>query len=158
MKKHKKRKPDDAPERQDRFTEAELSALNKAGLNASDLLFCCKGDMDERCDYCDSFLWFDPRRIVIVLSETEIGPAEKKRRHLEPKIGITDTKTFSLNEIDKIRCERYVSTGRLILEAGGKPLYAIGFSMSKIEGFDRFAQAYNSYKEKGAIELPPKEE
>ncbi len=157
MKKHKKRKPDEAPERRDRFTEAELTALNKAGLNASDLLFCCKGDMDERCNYCDSFLWFDPARIVVVLAETEIGPSKNRRKRLEPKIEITDTKTFSLAEVDKICCERYVSTGRLILEAGGKPLYAIGFSMSNIEGFDRFAQAFNSYKEKGVIDLPPED-
>lgn len=158
MKEHKKKKREDLPKRRDRFTEAELAALKKAGLDASGCLFCCKGDMDDRLNYADSFLWFNDRQLVIVLAETEIGPAKSRKKRLEPKIEITDVKKFSLNEIDNISCERYVSTGRLILESGGKPVYAIGFSMSMIEGFDRFSMAFSSYKEKGVVELPPEDE
>ena len=155
--KRPKKKPDDTPKRKDRFTEAELAALKKAGPDPSGCLFCCKGDMDEHCNYCDSFLWFNEGQLVIVLAETEIGPVKNRKKRLEPKIEITDVKKFSLSEIDKIFCERYVSTGRLILESGGKPVYAIGFSMSLIEGFDRFSMAFNSYKEKGVVELPPED-
>ena len=154
----KQKKPRNAPEKKDRFSEAEISALKQADASAANNLFSCKGDMDANCDYCDSFLWFDAQHIVIVLAQTEIGPAKNRKKRLEPKIDITEIKSFALHEIDKISCERYVSTGRLIFESNGSPVYAIGFSMSKIEGFDRFALAFNSYKEKGVIDLPPEDE
>lgn len=155
MPKHKNKKHNDTPDRKDRFSEAEISALKKASFDASDALFSCKGDMDDRCNYCDSFLWFDNHQICVVLAETQISPVKSRKKRLEPKIDVTEKHTFPLEQVDKISCERYVSTGRLIFEKEGQPVYAIGFSMSLIERFDRFSRAFNSFKETGAIDLPP---
>lgn len=153
----KNKKQNNIPDRKDRFSEAELNALTTTGLDASACLYSCKGDMDDRCNYCDSFLWFDKHDIFIVLAEVQIGPVKSRKKRLEPKIEITDTKTFPIEQVDKISCERYVSTGRLVFAKDGKPIYAIGFSMSLIERFDRFSRAFNSFKETGAVDLPPED-
>ncbi len=155
MPKQKNKKQNNTPDRKDRFSEAELSALMKAEFDASGALFSCKGDMDDRCNYCDSFLWFDKQHLFVVLAETQIGPVKSRKKRLEPKIEITETKTFPMEQVDKISCERYVSTGRLVFEKEGTPIYAIGFSMRLIEHFDRFARAFNSFKKTGVVDLPP---
>ena len=140
------------------FSPAERQALSKASLDVSNLVFSCKGDMDEQCCFCDTWLWFDQKNIYVVKGNVNIKKAKKKNRGIEPEIRIDTYKVFPFDQVDRISCERFVSTGRLIFECGGKNVYDIGFTISKLEGFDRFSSAYNSYRATGKIDVPPEEE
>lgn len=154
MKKKKKNDPPKISSR-DVFTDAEIHALNKASLDTAGLIFSCRGDMDADLNFFDSWLWFTPAGIHIAIGKEEIKQKKHSKKRLEPEIEITDTLFFPLDEIESVLCERYVSTGRLLLKNKENTAYAIGFSMRCIEGFDNFAKAYNSYKTKGEAELPP---
>ena len=156
--KNKKHAP--TPERKDTFTAAELEALNKASLNTDGLVFCCKGDMDAHGNYADTFLWFTGTHLTAAVGTAQVGPSKNRKKRLDPHIEIDgdETKTFLLSEIDELSVERYVSTGRLLLSAGGRPVYSIGFSMRCLSGFDRFCQAFNSYRKTGEVDIPPENE
>ncbi|MBR5411299.1 MAG: ABC transporter ATP-binding protein [Clostridia bacterium] len=141
------------------LSPAEQQAFTAAGLPAQDVLYACKGDMDESLCYCTSWLWFGADKITVVIGQEEIGPAKKKKsRRLTPEITVERHADFAVADVTEITCERYVSTGRLIFRKDKEIVYAISFSMSCIEAFDRFAKAYASYKEKGVIDLPKEDD
>ena len=154
----KDKKPIPPPDKKGGFTPAEIAALAAAGADASHAICACRGDMDAACGYRDAWLWFDETGFRAALGTEEIGPAKNRKKRLEPKIEISEVTAFLPDEIDRLVCERYVSTGRLLLKRGDSTVYAIGFSISKIGQFDRLTTAFNTWKETGKAELPPEKD
>lgn len=152
MKQNKKHPPRDL--KTDQLSPAEEKAFASAGLPTNGVLFACSGDMDEEMAFCDARLWFTPDTVVLVFGKEEIVHENRKKHRLEPSFIVDRTLQFDMAKITAVRCERYVSTGRLILEQDDGPVFGVSFTMSRIEQFDRFAKAFASYKEKGVVELP----
>ena len=155
----KKTKPTDSPpDKKHAFTPAESEALAAAGADTADAIFVCRGDMDADCSYCDTWLWFNTASLFVARGTAQVGPSKNRKKRLEPEIKIEEIKTFHLKDVEELKCERYVSTGRLLIRGKDATLFAIGFTMSKIDQFDRLADAVNSFKKTGEAEIPPEKD
>ena len=136
-----------------RLSPAETAAFASAGLPSEEALFSCVGDMDEELNFCSTRLWFTPEELVVVIGKESLEHKKSKKR-FEPEFLLERYLIFDLKDVQKLKVERFVSSGRLILEGEKGVLYAIGFTMSCLEDFDRFSKAFESYKSKGEIDLP----
>lgn len=156
-KKKKDKRPDGMHGKHDKhsFSPEVLKALNEAGLNTENLIFCCTGDMDDEACYCSAWVCFDGKGLYIALGEDELETGKKRgRKRPEHKVTVREIRATPLEDIDSIDVERYVSTGRLVGEKDGEQFSLLRFSIGLIGAFDNFKKAYNSYKEKGEAELP----
>ncbi len=138
-----------------KFSKSLMLELDKAGLDTKDLICCCTGDMDNEACYCSAWLSFDAKGLYIALGdEEEIKQKRKyKRERLEPKITVKSIQSIPLDDINSLETERYVSTGRLIINKDGEQSSVVRFSIGKIAQFENFVRAFNSYKEKGEAEI-----
>ena len=137
------------------FSPMEKRVLSKAFGLSCEPVACCRGDMDEDMHFADVWIWFDDAGLYVALGEEEILPAKRKKRGLDPQITVHRTVRFAADEVDKLVCERFVSTGRLYFEKDEANVFEIGFSMSRLKDVDRFTGAFNSYRETGEVKLEP---
>ena len=91
--------------RKNDFTPAEVTALRQVSLDAEKRIYACKGDMDESCNFCDTWIWFDDRRIYVAVGNEEIKPSKNRKKRLDPKITIEETHVFENAQIDRVRCD-----------------------------------------------------
>ena len=153
--KNKKDKKAPPPKRErGAFTEPELQALRSAGLGTTDLKLCCRCDMAPDGEYKDAWICFDDKGLYCAWGTEEIGG--KKRKHGKPEVSvhIDGISALPLDEVDKLVCEKYVSTGALLTEKNGELHMLARFSVGKLGEIDVFANAFNDYKTKGDFELP----
>lgn len=154
-KKNKKDRFPGAEKKRGAFTEPELEALRNAGLDTSQLLFCSRFDMLPDGEYKDAWLCFDAKGLYCAWGAEEIGGRKRKRGKPEIRIEIESICAVPLADVDRLVCERYVSTGALLTEKDGEPQMLARFSIGKLGDADLFVNAFNEYKEKGTFELPP---
>lgn len=140
-----------------KFSPIELKALSNAGLDTSMLLLCCRGDMNNDGEFTDVWLCFDKEGLYCAFGTQEIKPPRKSKKHLEPKIIINSIISVPIEDIDALRCERYVSTGRLITEKNGELQSLLRFSIGRMGDMDQFAQAFNSFKQHGSFDPLPED-
>ncbi len=155
-KKEKFKKPP-KPEK-GKFPKHILKALDGAGLDTKNLIYCCTGDMDNDACYCTSWLSFDAKGLYIALGDEELVKSKRKSRRPDPKITVSEIQSIPIEDIDSLEAERYVSTGRLIMKKGDEQISLIRFSIGKIAQFENFVRAFNSYKKKGEAEIPTSNE
>ena len=156
MGKKKERFPHPPKPEKGKFPKPLMLALDKAGLDTKELIYCCTGDMDNEACYCSAWLCFDSKGLYIALGdEEEIKLKRKnKRERPEPKFTVKSIQSIPLDEIDSLEAERYVSTGRLIMKKGCEQLSLVRFSVGRIAQFENFVRAFNSFKDKGEAEIP----
>lgn len=136
------------------FTSAEKEALQHAGLDVSELIYCCTGDMNAAGEYTDTFLCFDKNGLYTAEGIVEIGAGKKRKQSPNVSISIRQLRSIPLSDITKLHCEQYVATGRLLIENNGDYEILTGFSLGKLKEFSDFANAFNTYLETGEVELP----
>lgn len=155
----KKEKKGPPPKRErGAFTEPELQALQKAGLDTSGLKLCCRCDMAPDGDFLDAWICFDEKGLYCAWGSEEIGGKKQKHGKPEVSVRIDGISALPLEDIDKLICEKYVSTGALLTEKDGELHSLARFSIGKLGEVDLFANAFNDYKTNGAFELPPDKE
>ena len=142
-------------EKKEGFSPVEKRVLSEAFGRPCEPVACCRGDMDADMHFADVWLWFDDEGLYAALGEEEILPAKRKKRGLDPEITVRKTVRFAPEDVDKLVCERFVSTGRLYFEKDGGNVYEIGFSMSRLKDVDRFVGAFGSYRETGEVKPEP---
>lgn len=135
------------------FAPPELEALRKAGLDTDGLIYCARGDMDNDLCFCDIWLCFDEKGVYAARGSSETVPRRGKK-HPEHKITVNRIQSFPIGDIDRLLTERYSSTGSLIAVKDGEYSRICRFSVGRLREFDDFVQAFNSYKEKGAADIP----
>lgn len=143
-----------------KFPKPLLRALENAGLDTEQLIFCCTGDMDNDASYRDAWLSFDSKGLYIALGKEEfVKPGRfSRRRHPEPRFTVEEIRCVPIDDIDTLEAERYVSTGRLLLNKDGEQQSLLRFSVGRLARFENLVKAFNSYKEKGEAELPHENE
>lgn len=156
MGKKKENNPRPPKPEKGKFPKPLMLALDKAGLDTQNLIYCCTGDMDNEACYCSAWLSFDEKGLYIACGEEEEIKEKRKgkRERLEPKYIINTIQSIPLGDIDSLETERYVSTGRLILKKDGEQISLIRFSVGRLAQFENFVRAFNSYKTKGEAEIP----
>lgn len=135
----------------------EKEALAKAGIDTDGLLLSCRGDMNRAGEYADSWILFDEKGVYTAQGTEEILPGKNRKHKPEIQISISEITAVPIGSVEKIHCEQYVSTGRLISESRGEYQTLACFSIGRRKEFSDFANAFNSYKETGKFELPPEE-
>ncbi|MBQ6164717.1 MAG: ABC transporter ATP-binding protein [Clostridia bacterium] len=158
MKKKKDKKR--LPEKQKRgsFSKEELEALQKAGLDTSSLLMCCRCDMSPDGEYKDSWICFDEKGLYCAWGTEEIDAKKTKHGKHEIHVTIDTISALPIEDADRLICEKYVSTGALVTEKDGELQYLSRFSIGKLGEADTFANAFNDYKNKGSFDLPPEDD
>ncbi|MBQ6020351.1 MAG: hypothetical protein IJL26_09260, partial [Clostridia bacterium] len=140
------------------FSEEELRSLRNAGLDTADLKLCCRCDMRPDGEYRDAWLCFDGKGLYLAWGTQE--PAHRRGWRAKPEmpVRIDSVRAVPLAEIDRLTCEKYVSTGALLLEENGECEMLVRFSLGRLGDADTFANAFNEYKEKGSFDLPPEQD
>lgn len=154
MRNSEKKKSPPAKRERGRFTEPELKALQSAGLDTADLKLCCRCDMAPDGEYKDAWICFDSRGVYCAWGEEEIGRRRKKHGKPEISVNISSISAVPIGDVDRLICEKYVSTGALLTEKDGEPQILARFSLGRLGETDTFANAFNEFKEKGGFELP----
>ncbi|MCR5783172.1 MAG: hypothetical protein K6G90_10625, partial [Clostridia bacterium] len=154
MRNSEKKKSPPAKRERGRFTEPELKALQSAGLDTSDLKLCCRCDMAPDGEYKDAWICFDSRGVYCAWGEEEIGRRRKKHGKPEISVNISSISAVPIGDVDRLICEKYVSTGALLTEKDGEPQILARFSLGRLGETDTFANAFNEFREKGGFELP----
>ena len=157
MKKTKNKKLRASEKRRFRFTAPELAALETAGLKTDGLKLCCRGDMNNDGAYEDTFLCFDEQGLYLAFGEVTVAPKSLRSKKPAPLIRLSQIQSIPMAEIEKLSCERFVSTGRLVMEKDGTPRSLTRFSIGRLGDIDAFVNAFNEYREKGSFD-PPKED
>ena len=141
-------------ENQGKLPLALLDELNRAGLDTSDLLYCCSSDMNNDGEFQDAWLCFDAKGLYIAYGTAKVGRAKKRSRKLETTYSVDSISSVPIEDLASLSTERYLSTGRLIAEENGRTVSLARFSVGKLVGFDTFAKVFNTYKETGEISVP----
>lgn len=137
------------------FDDNLKTELNKAGLDTSALLYCCRSDMDNDTSYRDVWLCFDCKGLYIAKGKEELK-TDRKGKTKKPDISYTIEELISipLEDISGLSTERYLSTGRLLSEENGDNISLTRFSIGLLGKFDTFTKVFNTYKETGEIKIP----
>lgn len=114
---------------------------------------CCDGfkklvksDMDFDGCYCDVWTAIDDKGLYFIFADEKV---EKKRgnKRLEVKHSLREIRSFPLSDFDKLKCEQYVSTARLIAEKDGEDIGLVKFSLGFLGEYDRLCNAFSKIKD-----------
>lgn len=152
-----KRKKDNPPKKARGFPPALRQSLEAAGLDTGSLIFCCNGDMNNNAEFCGCWLSFDEKGLYLAFGEEKLVKT-KKKKHLDCEYTVNEISSVPIEDIDCVKTERYVSTGRLIYEKDGEQISLTRFSIGKLAEFENFAKAFNAYKDNGSTDTSDLEE
>lgn len=133
-----------------------LALMEAQGIDTSELLFAVAGDMDEQMNYISAFAAVDRKGLYLVTCHEEMLRAKsgvysrfKKGVPKSPEIQYTlaSLRAIPLEEIDKLKTERYLSSGRLILEYKEEQEGLFYFSIGKMAAFEDFIKGFSAVKE-----------
>ena len=157
----KKRRRNNAPTRPKKrvLSPEEERAFTDAGLDVSGLMYVCRGDMTMDGCYRDTWAAFDGKGVYYAEGEVTISPRKKKNSKIpEVQIRIDTVEALPIGEVDRLECEQFVSTGRLVASQKGEYRTLSRFSIGCVRGFHELAKAYCQFKETGQLKLPPEPE
>lgn len=142
--------------RRGKFSPPELEALQKAGLDTSELIFCVRGDMNNDMLFCDQWICFDNKGLYIAEGKSEIKRKKRKNSKKPPEHNITIEKISSvpIENAESLSTEQYTATGSLILKSDGEEQRFTRFSLGRLRDFDDLTHAFNTFKETGTADIP----
>lgn len=158
MKIKKRNKPDsiESIKKKHKLTIPEIEALTKAGLDVSGILYLCRGDLGNDGQFVDTWTLFDEKGVYYAEGKQTIEKSKHKRsKKPEIEVEISFLSSCPIQDIDRIECEQYISTGRLITIKDDIYRPLTRFSVGALKEFDNFTKAFNSYKNTGTVSLPP---
>ena len=147
-KKGKSKKPRRLP---GRLPQEVLTLLEGQGLATGDFILGVTGDMDNGGNYRTAWLAFDEKGLYIAFGEekTEIkrklGKLGKKRP--ETSYTLDSLQTIPLEDIENLKIERYITTGRLISAESGKDVALTRFSIGLCGKFQQLCDCVNALRE-----------
>ncbi|MCL1951296.1 MAG: ABC transporter transmembrane domain-containing protein [Oscillospiraceae bacterium] len=134
-----------------RLPEEVLTLLEGQGLATGELLLGLTGDMDNEGNYCTAWLAFDEKGLYIAFGEekTELkrkfGKLGKKKPETTYTLG--SLQTIPLGDIEKLKIERYITTGRLIATQGGEDFALTRFSIGLCGKFQQLCDCVNALRD-----------
>jgi len=147
-KKGKGKKPKRLP---GRLPKEVLALLEGQGLNTKEFILGVTGDMDNEGNYRAAWLAFDEKGLYIAFGEEKTAFKRQLRQFWKKKPETTYTldllQTIPLEDIEKLRVERYISTGRLISKEGGEDVALTRFSIGLCGKFQQLCDCVNALRE-----------
>ena len=147
-KKGKSKKPKRLP---GRLPQEVLTLLEGQGLATGDFILGVTGDMDNGGNYRTAWLAFDEKGLYIAFGEekTEIKQKFGKIGKKKPETTYTldCLQTIPLGDIEKLKVERYITTGRLISVEGGEDVALTRFSIGLCGKFQQLCDCVNALRE-----------
>ncbi len=128
-----------------------LGLLEAENISTEEFLYSVTGDMDEAGEYTTVWLAFDKKGIYIAMGTEELVKIKKKKA-LTAKYTLDKLECIPFEDFDKLKTEKYVSTGRLIGIKDGEESPVIKFSLGLTPNFEDFVKAFNTVKEGGKLE------
>ncbi|MDR2647971.1 MAG: ATP-binding cassette domain-containing protein [Oscillospiraceae bacterium] len=141
--KHKKRKDAAKAKRRGTLPKNVLNLLESQNLRTDDFIFSAVGDMDNDGNYCANWLAFDDKGLYIAFG-TEETVKKKKRKFPEAAVKLTGLSALPLEDVEELKIERYVTTGRLIAVEKGEERPLTRFSIGKTGDIQKFADCFNA--------------
>jgi len=123
-----------------------LELLEKQGVSSGNLLMGVTGDMDNDCNYCSAWMTFDQEGLYIAFGE-EIIKSKKSRKKPEFIYRLDRLQTLPAGDIESLKVERYVTTGRLIMVECGDDVSLARFSIGLCDKMQRLCDCFNAMKE-----------
>ncbi|MCL2300171.1 MAG: ABC transporter transmembrane domain-containing protein [Firmicutes bacterium] len=143
--KNKNKKPRRLP---GRLPPEVLTLLEKQGLATEEFILGVTGDMDNEGNYRAAWLAFDEKGLYIAFGEERTEFKRKLREFGKKKPETTYTlgqlQTIPLGDIEKLRVERYITTGRLISTEGGEDIALARFSIGLCKKFQQLCDCVNA--------------
>lgn len=115
------------------------------GLETDGFKMLIESDMDFDGGYITAWTALDDKGLYFILGN-EKAIKKRSRRRPEPEYDIREIRSFPLSDFDRLKCEQYVSTGRLIAEKDGDDIGLIKFSLSFLGDYDELCKAYECVK------------
>ena len=147
-KKGKDKKPKRLP---GRLPQEVLTLLEGQGLATKDFVLGVTGDMDNEGNYCTAWLAFDEKGLYIAFGEekTEIKRNWKKfgKKKPETTYRLDKLQTIPLEDIEKLKVERYITTARLISTEKGEDVALTRFSIGYCGKFQQLCDCINALRE-----------
>lgn len=125
--------------------------MEQQGVGTDGFLYAVTGDMDNDGGYTTCWLAFDREGLYIACGSEEVVKVKGKRR-LSVRYHLDELRTIPAADIDKLKIEKYISTGRLLLEKDGEEESVTRFSIGLNADFSDFVTAFNTVKEGGDLE------
>jgi hypothetical protein len=121
------------------------AAVRKNGLETDGFIKVVESDMDFDGCYLTAWTALDDKGIYFILGDEKVT---KKRgnKKIKSEYELREIRSYPLSDFDSLKCEQYVSTGRLIAEKDGDDIGLIKFSLNFLGGYDEFCKAFNSLK------------
>ncbi|MCL2106293.1 MAG: ABC transporter ATP-binding protein/permease [Oscillospiraceae bacterium] len=136
-----------------RLPEEVLTLLEARGLSTRDFLFCATGDMDPEGNYAAVWLAFDAKGVYLAFGRERVTK-KKGNKRLALSYELDSLQAIPMEDIGRLKVERYVATGRLILvDKGGaegeegKDIALSRFSIGLTGDMQRFCDCVNACKE-----------
>ena len=134
-----------------RLPQEVLTLLEGQGLNTKDFVLGVTGDMDNDGNYCAAWLAFDEKGLYVAFGVEEttftrkFGKIGKKKPKVTYKL--SSLQTIPLEDIEKIKVERYITTGRLITTEKGEDVAITRFSIGLCGKFQQLCDCINALRE-----------
>ena len=119
------------------------AAVRKNGLETDGFIRVVESDMDFDGCYLTAWTALDDKGIYFILGDEKVT---KKRgnKKIKSEYELREIRSYPLSDFDSLKCEQYVSTGRLIAEKDGDDIGLIKFSLNFLGGYDEFCKAFNA--------------
>lgn len=129
-----------------RLPEDLAAAVKAQGLECDGFKKLVKSDMDFDGCYRDAWTAIDDKGLYFILADEKV---EKKRgnKRLEVKHTLREVRSFPISDFDKLKCEQYVSTARLIAEKDGEDIGLVKFSLGFLRDYDELCNAFSKIKD-----------
>lgn len=129
----------------DRLPDDIDAAVRKNGLETDGFIRVVESDMNFDGCYLTAWTALDDKGIYFILGDEKVT---KKRgnKKIKSEYELREIRSYPLSDFDSLKCEQYVSTGRLIAEKDGDDIGLIKFSLNFLGGYDEFCKAFNSLK------------
>ena len=123
-----------------------LKLLEKENLHTEDFIACAVGDMDNEGNYCSLWAAFDAKGLYLAFGHEHV---QKKRgnKRLDATYTLEKLECTPLDDIEKLKTEQYVTTGRLIAVIDGQDVSLARFSLGRLGDLQRFCDCVNAHIE-----------
>lgn len=124
----------------------ELAVLVKAqGLECDGFKKLVKSDMDFDGCYRATWTAVDDKGLYFIVADEAVTKKRGNKR-LKTEYNLREIRSFPLSDFDKLKCEQYVSTARLIAEKGGDDIGLIKFSLNFLSAYDGLCKVFEKLK------------
>ena len=123
---HIKKRPASIHSKKGSLPEPVKNALEKEGLDTSEIITFFRTDMTSAEKFGDVFVLFDKKGVYVAEFTEEVRPKKKGNKKLEFKPELLKLTAIPIDEIDEIFAEKYLATGQLTYKKDDE-YYSLGY-------------------------------